>query len=267
MNGSIKHTNDFLQVIRSNGRYAFTIDELIEKVPKTVKNIRKDLDRLRDKGEVINIRRGFYTVIPVEYQKMGSIPVELYIDELMRYLAKKYYVGLISAAMFHGAAHQQPQEFFVLTQSPKPRTIKSKNTLINFSEKKILSTSGIEEKKTDTGYFKISNKELTFLDLIYFEQGIGGFNRIISVLRELSESISITRMKEAVKIDFPVSTFQRAGFIAEHILMNDKLASIFENKLATESMKKVFLKSSTDKTGIWNEKWKLIVNSNIEDEI
>jgi predicted transcriptional regulator of viral defense system len=74
-------------------------------------------------------------------------------------------------------------------------------------------------------------------------------------------------MKEAVKIDFPVSTFQRAGFIAEYILMNDKLASIFENKLATESMKKVFLKSSADKTGIWNEKWKLIVNSNIEDEI
>jgi len=267
MNGSIKHTSDFLQAIRSNGRYAFTLDELINKVPKTVKNIRKDLDRLRGKGEVVNIRRGFYAVIPAEYQKMGSIPVEFYIDDLMKYLSKEYYVGLYSAAMFHGAAHQQPQEFFVLTHSPKPRKINSKNTRINFSEKENFPLSGIEVKKTDTGYFKISNKELTFLDLIYFEQRIGGFNRIISVLRELSESINLNRMKEAVKIDFPVSTFQRAGYIAEYSLMNNKLANIFNNRLSTEKMKKVLLKSSAGKIGEWNEKWKVIVNCKIEDEI
>ena len=39
---------------------------------------------------------------------MGVIPVEFYIDELMRYLIKTYYVGLYSGAMFQGAAHQQP---------------------------------------------------------------------------------------------------------------------------------------------------------------
>jgi len=32
----------------------------------------------------------------------------------MKYLHKKYYVGLYSAAMLHGAAHQQPQEYYMV---------------------------------------------------------------------------------------------------------------------------------------------------------
>jgi len=136
MNEQIKHTTDFLRVLRSNGKYAFTLDALINEVPKSVKNIRNDLDRLREKGEIINIRKGFYTLLPIEYQSMGAIPVEFYIDDLMDYLSKKYYVGLFSASMFHGAAHQQPQEYFVIAEAPKPRKIVNEHFIINFSEKK-----------------------------------------------------------------------------------------------------------------------------------
>jgi len=68
----------------------------------------------------------------------------------------------------------------------------------------------------------MSNIELTFLDLIYFEQSVGGYNRIMSILEELSENINLTKMKEVVKNDFPQSVFQRAGFIAENVLANTK---------------------------------------------
>jgi len=135
MSASIKHTTDFLRSIRTNGRYAFTLEDLTTNIPKPIKNIRKDLDRLRIKGEIINIRRGFYTIIPDEYKNMGVIPVEFYIDELMKYLNKTYYVGLYSAAMFHGAAHQQPQEFYIISEKPKPRRISNDIFLINFTEK------------------------------------------------------------------------------------------------------------------------------------
>ena len=267
MDDSVKHTSDYLRVLRSNGRYAFTTDSLKDGIPKSLKNIRKDIDRLREKGEIINIRRGFYAIIPDEYQKMGAVPVEFYVDELMRYLSKKYYVGLLSAAMFQGAAHQQPQEFFVISQAPKPRKIKSANTLINFSEKKNFPVTAIEQKKTDTGYFNISTQELTFLDLIYFEQAVGGLNKIITILQELSVNINLTRMKEAVKLDFPLSTFQRAGYIAEVVLQNSKLAGIFENRLSDCNLQAVLLKSSGKKTGLRNGKWKVIVNTQIESDL
>ncbi len=264
---SIKHTADFLRSVRTNGRYAFTVEDLIREIPKSIKNIRKDLDRLRIKGEIINIRRGFYTIITDEYRNMGVVPVEFYIDELMKYLNKTYYVGLYSAAMFHGAAHQQPQEFYVISEKPRPKTTANENYLINFIEKSNFPLFGIEKKKTDTGYFNISSKELTFLDLIYFEQAMGGFNRIISILEELSESINLTKMKEAVKNDFPLSVFQRAGYIAENVLANTKLATVFENKLAKSNPKTVLLKSSEEKIGEKSEKWNLIINTEIESDL
>ena len=267
MNTKIKHTSDYLRTIRSNGRYAFTLDELVNVIPKPIRNIRKDLDRLNEKNEIVNIRRGFYTILPPEYQNMGVIPVDFYIDELMKYISKTYYVGLYSAAMYHGAAHQQPQEFYVILQSPKPRRIKGDNFLINFSEKKNFPLYGIEEKKTETGYFKVSGKELTFMDLIYFEQSVGGYNRIITILEELTESLNFTRMKDVVKNDFPVSTFQRAGFIAENILNNSKLAAIFETKLAKQKTKVVLLKPSGELHGERDTKWNILINAQIDSDL
>lgn len=264
---SIKHTSDFLRVLRGNGRYAFTMNDLIQAVPKTVKNLRKDIDRLREKGEVLNIRREFYTIIPDEYRNMGAVPVEFYIDELMVHLNKQYYVGLFSAAMFLGAAHQQPQEFFVISPFPKPRMVQGSNLLINFITKRKFPIYGIENRKTDTGYFMISGPELTFLDLIYFEQTMGGFNRIITILQELSENISLTRMKEALQNDFPLSTIQRAGYITEQVLANSKLASLFENYLSKKNQQLVLLKSSGNKDGLLSLKWKVLINTQIEGDL
>lgn len=263
----IKHTSDFLRFVRSNGRYAFTIEELVNGVPKSIRNIRKDLDRLKEKGEIVNIRRGFYTILPPEYQNMGVIPVDYYIDDLMKYISRLYYVGLYSAAMYHGAAHQQPQEFYVISQSPKPRRIINNEFQINFSEKRNCPQYGIEEMKTETGYFKISNKELTFLDLIYFEQSIGGYSRIVTILEELTESFNIHKMSDVVKNEFPISTFQRAGFIAENILNNNKLATIFETKLAKLKLQTVLLKSSGNQIGDIDDKWKILNNTQIESDL
>lgn len=263
----IKHTSDYIKAIRSNGRYAFTIDELTQAIPKSIKNIRKDLDRLNAKGEIINIRRGFYTILPPEYKNMGLIPVDYYIDDLMKYIPRNYYVGLLSAAMFHGAGHQQPQEYFVITQAPKPRNVSDDNLQINFSEKRNFPTLSIRDKKTDTGYFKISSPELTFLDLIYFESSVGGFNRIITILEELSESIKMNAMKEAVKNSFPLSTMQRAGFIADNVLNNQKLAAIFESILASRKSKTVLLKSSGEHEGNVDDKWKVVVNTQLNSDL
>ncbi len=267
MTDTIKHTIDYLRVLRSNGRYAFTIDELVNHVPKSLKNLRKDIDRLRDKGEIVNIRREFYTILPDEYRKMGALPIEFYIDELMKHLNKQYYVGMYSAAMFLGAAHQQPQEFFVISESPKPRMVQSNNMRIYFNAKSKLPVYGIENRKTETGYFRISGPELTFLDLIYFEQSMGGFNRISTILEELSGEIRLNPMKEVLLNDFPVSTLQRAGYLTENVLFNHKLALVFENRLLKKKYQAVLLKSSGKKEGLVDSKWKVRINTQIETDI
>ncbi|MCD4698425.1 MAG: type IV toxin-antitoxin system AbiEi family antitoxin [Bacteroidales bacterium] len=267
MNVVTKHTVDFIRDFKSNGKLAFTVDDLYNSVPKSKKNLRKDLDRLRDRGEIINIRRGFYTIIPDGYRNMGTLPVELYADDLMKYLQKKYYVGLFSAAMLHGAAHQQPQEYFIVTEAPKLRNVKKEKFIINFSEKRKFPVYGIEKKKTDTGYLKLSNKELTLFDLIYYEKNLGGFNRIITILDELIEEIKIGNFKEVVKNEFPLTVYQRAGYILEHIYHDEKLSNIIEKRLLKEKTRVTLLNSSGKKIGNVDKKWKVQVNIEIASEL
>ncbi len=263
-----RHTVDFLRELRGNGKYAFTTDDLCKAIPnKDKKNLRKDLDRLHDKGEIVNIRRGFYTTIPDEYRSMGILPVELYVDDLMKYLQKKYYVGLFSAAMLHGAAHQQPQEYYIVLKAPKPRDIKKGEFIINFSEKKKFPVYGIEEKKSSTGYIKISNRELTFFDLIYSIKKLGGMNRVITILDELREGIKIRDFKAAIKNDFPNTVYQRAGYILDRIFHEGKLSSIIEKKLLSGQTRITQLNPSGKNHGMIDNKWKVQVNLNIETDL
>jgi predicted transcriptional regulator of viral defense system len=266
MHHNIRQTTDYLQVIRGNGRYSFTLDELTENVPKTLRNIRKDIDRLRSKGEIIYIVRGFYTVLPDDYKIMGMMPVEFYIDNLMNFMKKEYSVGLYSAAMLHRAGHQQPQEFFVVARSPKSRKVTANDLIIHFHEKRRFPFARIEQMKSETGYFSVSSRELTFLDLIYFEKAIGGLDRIITILIELAEEIKINSMKCVLKNSFPLSTVQRAGYLAEHFGM-DKLHPAFEIHLAKRQLRPVLLDPFGDKSGELDEKWRIIVNTDLEADI
>ncbi len=267
MTEGMKHTVDLIMAVRADGQYAFTLDNLIDGIPKKVRNIKKDLDRLKAKGEIQNIRRGFYTIIPPEYRNLGFIPVDFFINHLMEYLNKKYYVGLYSAAMYYGAAHQQPQEFYVITSSPKPRSVFNNKNIINFKEKKNFPTKGIIKLKSQTGYFSVSSPELTFLDLIYFEKSIGGLNRVATVLMELNESLSISAMKDVLKNDFPASTLQRSGYLAEHILKNDKLTALIDSSLKKIPYQPALLKSSGVQKGAMDDRWKLVINTHIQTDL
>jgi len=267
MNTAAKHTSDYIRQIRSLGRYAFTVDELEDSLTKTKVNIRKDLDRLREKGEILNVRRGFYTVIPDEYRNMGALPVELYIDDLMKYLDRKYYVGLYSAAMLHGAAHQQPQEYYVVTDTPKLRKISKERLVINFSEKRKFPDYGIEEKKTETGYLKVSNAALTFFDLIYFEKILGGMNRIITILDELQSGIGVAKFKESLRNDLPLTVLQRSGYILEHVFSNEDLSGILEKKLKGKNIRSTPLSTCGKDAGKTDPKWKVMVNQDIASEL
>jgi hypothetical protein len=49
----------------------------------------------------------------------------------MKYLGREYYVGLLNAAALHGSAHQQPQEFTVITNTSNLRNTLKKGIKIN----------------------------------------------------------------------------------------------------------------------------------------
>src|SRR4030042_6092934 len=74
--------------------------------------------------------------------RMGILPPVLFIDDLMKVLNKPYYVSLFSASALHGAAHQQPFEFYVTTVYPANRRINSNGVIINFYIKTRITETG-----------------------------------------------------------------------------------------------------------------------------
>lgn len=262
------YLEDFINELRSNGRYAFSLPEVRIKFKQSDEAIKKALQRLKKKHEIALIRNEFYVVVTPEYRSKGIIPSSLFIAELMKFLGKDYYVGLLNAAAYYGASHQQPQSFSVITKKPSLRNINNDNYKINFYIKKEWAKDYIIQKKVDTGYIKVSSPELTALDLIYYFNHSGGLNRVATVLEELSEGIDADKMLELCKSYSPITAVQRLGFLFDDILGMRHLSDPIKDYLKTVKYFPILLRPQKEKPEmITGNDWKVIQNLEIETDL
>jgi len=268
MLGQYGYLEDFINELRSNGRYAFSLPEVRSKFEQSDEAVKKALQRLKKKREIALIRNEFYVIITPEYRSKGTLPPSLFVSELMKFLEKDYYVGLLNASSYYGAAHQQPQSFSVITMKPSLRNIDNDNLKINFYIKKEWEKSDIVQKKVDTGYINVSSPELTALDLVnYFEQA-GGLNRVATVLEELSESIDADKMLDLVKRYSPITAVQRLGFLLEEILNMRNLSDPIKDYLKTVNYFPILLRPQKEKPEmITGNDWKVVQNLEIETDL
>ncbi|HET7360719.1 MAG TPA: type IV toxin-antitoxin system AbiEi family antitoxin [Salinimicrobium sp.] len=260
-----KNLEEYVNAIRAKGRYAFSWEELKQNFKLSDKALSQSLYRLKKNKKIAQIRKGFYAIITPEYSNNGMLPPHLFIDNLMKSLNKKYYVGLLSAAALHGAAHQQPMEYHVFTEKPALRTIKNKKLHINFYVKKEWSSKDIVQKKTDAGYINVSSPELTALDLLaYADMGI---NRIFTILNELSEEMQVKSLAGTAK-GYPQTTaVQRLGYLLDKEIGNQKLANILKGTLKDKTIFPVSLLKGSHENGSIDTDWKIIKNTKVESDL
>ena len=263
---SYNYLEDYLDAVRAKGRYAFTVDELKDKFDISDKAIHQNLYRLKAKKRIVQVRQGFYTILPAEYARQGILPTNLFIDDMMNMLHKKYYVGLISAAAIHGASHQQSMETFIITEKPALRDIKNKKVKINFFVKNDWNKDDIKQVKTDAGFINVSSPELTALDLLYYADKIG-MNRIITILSELAEAIKPTNLNKTAKNYSQTAAVQRLGYLLETELNDQKLSDVLYKIIAPKLGVNIPLMPGKDKIGEVDLKWKIIRNIKIESDL
>ncbi|MES2387862.1 MAG: type IV toxin-antitoxin system AbiEi family antitoxin [Bacteroidota bacterium] len=252
------------------GRHAFSFEEvraLYSDLPDEV--LKVYLNRLAKKQRILSLHRGYYLIVLPQYQSMGILPVSLFIDGLMKYLNRPYYVGLLSAAALHGAAHQQPQEFFVVTTKPSMRPIRKKGIQVNFVSKAEIPNMFLEEKKTQTGYLKVSSPILTAIDLLDFADQVGFLNRVCTVLDELAETIKPSDFNRKLLKICNTSTLQRLGYIFEHIIDEKNLADAVYNLLSKTSLPLYRVKLDSKgkiRACPLDKKWNIYINAQIETD-
>ena len=264
-----KRLEYWVEECQSRGKLAFSLAELKKSFENDSEtSLKRVLDRLSEKEKVVSVFKGYYVIVPPQYSLKGILPPAMFIDGLMKFLERKYYVALLNAAALHGSSHQQPQEYFIVTEYPVLRATSKKGIKINYiSTRQLPPESLTEKKKTETGYITISNPLLTALDLVSYEKKIGGLNRASTVINELVEAMKRSDVNEEVIRYAAVSTLQRFGFILEEVLNKKELAEkIFSNcRRAGIKFYLVPLKASGKKNKEKiNEKWKLMINTEIE---
>ena len=263
----------YIKDIRKDGRRCFTILDILEQFHVSNSHARVALHRLLKTGDLISPARGLYVIVPPEHQPHGSIPPQELVPLVMQYLGANYYVALLSAGLFHGATHQKPARFQVISD----KRIKHPSTFgdveIDYIYKKSVLELPTQDFTMSTGYLKVATPELVALDLLEYPNHAGGLNHIATVFSELVEVLDPIKLINLAKDTRVEYQLQRIGYILDHIdVMDEPGAEIIINALAhhVQEHKPSYLPlaSEISKIGYLRcKKWRIIENSEIESDL
>jgi len=251
---------------QSQGIYFFNRQEAVKTLQVSELAFKKAAARLAKKKRIARIHRGFFIIIPLEYAATGILPAEWFIADLMGYIGQPYYVGLLSAAALHGAAHQQPQQFHVVTTGPL-REMRTNGLAITFFVKTKFADAQLTKIKVQTGHIRVSTPEATAIDLIRYARRIGGLDRVLTVLQELGEVMEPDKLVEAAKADGKIAYTQRLGFLLERAGFLDLTHRLSQWVQEREPLPAKLEPSMPTRGCKKNERWNLLVNIDVEGDL
>lgn len=225
------------------------------------------INRLVKLKTIVSPAKGFYVIIPVEYALSGLVPATFYIDQMMSYLNRHYYIGLSNAAGFYGAAHQRPQTFTVINDGASLRNGIRAGINYSFINRKKIFSDFITTRKTKLGSINVSSPELTAADLTECQGEVGGLNRVCTIMSELAESLNFSMIDTSYFSIYGSPVYQRLGYILDEVLEESELADTLYSKMKELNIpfRKTLFKTGKASAGCdVNEKWKIIINQEID---
>ena len=251
--------------LQARGRYWFTRDEALAATGLAAPALQAALRRLRQKLRVASPRQGFHVIVPLEHREAGAPPASWWIDALMQAVGQPYHVGLLSAAALHGAAHQQPQEFQVVTDGPT-RPLQAGRVRVAFHMSRRLVATPVVSVQTETGAMRVSSPEATALELVRFASASGGLGHVATVLQELAEDLDPDLLADAARAFAPPDV-QRLGYLLA-ALGHDALADAVASALTGRRRRPVLLVTGQGSGGAKHEpRFLVIPNEPLEPDI
>jgi predicted transcriptional regulator of viral defense system len=259
-----RHAREYLEGLAASGRYQFAPRDVQSALGVSAAAAKLALNRLAKQKLVASPARGFYVIVPPEYRALSCLPADQFIPALMEHLRLPYYAGLLSAAQYHGAAHQRPQEFQVVLPKNR-RPIRCGMVRVAFIARKHLADVPVQSFNTPRGSIRVSSPETTALDLVGYAEHAGGLGQVASVLSELAEKIDAEKLAAAAGTA-PLPWAQRLGYMLEHLGFDAKTGPLKEYVRKHARQSAVLLPKAPRKR-VRNKGWKLYVNAHVEAEL
>ena len=187
----------------------------------------------------------------------------------MKHLGYPYYVGYLSAAEAHGAAHQRPQVFQIVTTG---RLAGRRFGRVRLT---FISSAGTASRptlvvNTPTGTMTVSTPEATVLDLIGEPRHGGGLSNIATIIGELLEDdrLNIDEVARVAEL-YPTSVVQRTGWMIERTAAEigkdidlERLAVI-----ANRRAERTLLSTAGPRRGNTDRRWRVVVNTDVDSDL
>jgi predicted transcriptional regulator of viral defense system len=253
---------EFVTELASRGRYHFTTSEVEVALGVSSVAARASLRRLRRRGQIADPFRGFHVIVSPEYRRLGCLPPEQFVPQLMEHLGETYYVALLSAAELHGAAHQRPQAFQVMLAKNR-RPISCGEVRVQFVARSDLADTPVVEKNSPRGRMLVASPAATALELVGYAGHCGGLDNVATVLADLSETIEASNLLEAARL-CPITWVQRLGYLldlADRQDLSDTLVDhVREHAPALAPLVRAESMAGMDRAKRWN----LAINVSVE---
>lgn len=262
--------SDWIENREMTGFPTFSYREVCESFPAlSPRVVSNELYRLGKQKRIQAVHKGFYTVVSMQFKDRGIVPPYNYIGQLMSYLERPYYIGLLSAGVLHGAAHQRPQRLTIMTVPPRITFSKNSNSSLLWNYRTEIPGRLLEQTNSDTGVILYSNAELTAVDLIQFSHLVGGLSAVATVIEELVEKTNFNLYGEELIKATTYPTLQRLGYILDVVLDNQEQSDIIEHILQPHFRDLKYRPLSVgqpSENAEKNKRWKLIINQEIEPD-
>lgn len=259
------HAREYIARLASGGRYHFSSREAQDALNVSADAAKLALNRLAKQGLVASPARGFYVIVPPEYQSLGCLPADQFIPALMKNLGQPYYMGLLSAAQYHGAAHHRPQESQVMLGKSR-RPILAGAVLVAFIVRKQIAEVPVQSFNTPRGTVLVSTPEATAVDLVGYSHHVGGLDQVATVLGELAEVLDPAKLVLAAQ-KAPTPWAQRLGYLLEKVDAVEKAVPLKSYVHAHARQAVALLPTAPHDSASRDDGWKLIVNAEVEPEI
>lgn len=254
----------YIDALQTDGRLVFTTEQAAAALERPLVAARAQLRRLRHKGEIAEPFRSFHVVVPPRYRRLGCLPADQFIADLMAHVGGPWYVALLSAAAIYGAAHQAPMALQVVVTKPR-RDVVCGGVRIAFVTRSDAAATPVIERSVPTGAIRVASPEATALELVGYPEHCGYLDNVATVLAELAPALNGEGLAAEAR-RAPVAWVQRLGYLLTLVGAN-ALAANLDAVLAERSVFPVALAPWLGTAGAPRDaRWQVVVNTTVEAE-
>lgn len=262
---NLHNGKSFITEILSRGRYSFTLSEAVEVMGKQGQTLNMALQRLKRQRWIVPFSRGFYLAMDIQHQSVGMLDPHWFVDDWARFLGADYYVGGLSAAVLHGAAHQRPAVFQVF-MNKNVRPVTRSGVRFEVFYRKTIPETLVEQRKSPAGYFRASGPELTAYDILAYRKCCPSLNHAATVFAELGEAVDPHRLVDLLRMGGRISVLQRLGWLLEQTGWENKTERLyFSMKKRPCTWRKFDSRLPSAQTK--DSRWRVIVNADLHPDI